>query len=107
MIPTVVKVGIAASLAVCAAPHIAVPNAVTLDTTGFIIALISQAFVGFALGLLSLILVNAIQTAGALVDLFAGYSLAAIIDPINNAQVAVFGRFYELLAITLLFTTNA
>jgi len=107
MIPTVVKVGIAASLAICAAPHIAVPDAVTLDTSGFIIALVSQAFVGFALGLLSLVLVNAVQTAGALVDLFAGYSLAAIIDPINNAQVAVFGRFYELLAITLLFTTNA
>ncbi len=25
----------------------------------------------------------------------------------NNSQVAIFGRFYELLAVTLLFTTNA
>ncbi len=33
MIPTVVKVGIAAALAACAAPHIATPNAISLDTT--------------------------------------------------------------------------
>src|SRR5262249_52243397 len=50
---------------------------------------------------------NALQAAGALVDLFAGFSLAAIYDPINQSQVAIFGRFYELLATTLLFTTNA
>ena len=67
----------------------------------------TQAFVGFALGLLTVLLVNAVQTAGSFVDLFAGFSLAAIVDPINNSQVAIFGRFYELIAITLLFTTNA
>ncbi len=54
-----------------------------------------------------MILVNALQTAGSLVDFFAGFSLAAIIDPINQSNVAIFGRFYELIAVTLLFTTNA
>ena len=62
---------------------------------------------GFTLGLFTVLLVNALQAAGSLVDLFAGFSLAAIYDPINHSQVAIFGRFYELLAITLLFTTNA
>ncbi|HET9730270.1 MAG TPA: flagellar biosynthetic protein FliR, partial [Acidimicrobiia bacterium] len=70
-------------------------------------ALVTQAVVGVALGLLTLILVNSLQAAGALIDLFAGFSLAAIFDPVNEAQVAIFGRFYELLAVTLLFTTNA
>ncbi len=54
-----------------------------------------------------MILVNALQAAGALVDLFAGFSLAAVYDPLNQSNVAIFGRFYELVAITLLFTTNA
>ena len=53
-----------------------------------------------------MILVNALQAAGALVDLFAGFSLAAIYDPLNQSNVAIFGRFYELVAVTLLFTTN-
>jgi flagellar biosynthesis protein FliR len=106
MFPTIVKAGFAAALAICAAPQIAQPG-LAMDTGSFIGALITQALVGFTLGLLTVVLVNAVQAAGALVDLFAGFSLAAIYDPINNSQVAVFGRFYELMAVTLLFTTNA
>ena len=55
----------------------------------------------------TLLLVNALQAAGQFVDLFAGFSLSTIFDPFNNAQAAVFGRFYELLATTLLFTSGA
>ena len=50
--------------------------------------------------------VNALQAAGALVDLFAGFSLAAIYDPLNQSQVAIFGRFYELIAVTLLWLSS-
>ncbi len=107
MIPTSVKVGVAASLAVAAAPHVAAGGSVPLDTGGFLGALVTQVAVGITLGLFTLVLVNALQTAGSLVDLFAGFSLASIIDPINGAQAAIFGRFYELLAVTLLFSSNA
>jgi flagellar biosynthetic protein FliR len=107
MIPTSVKAGLAASLALCAAPRIAASGDVPLDTASFLGALLTQVLVGVALGLLTMLLVNALQAAGSLVDLFAGFSLAAIYDPINGAQVAIFGRFYELLAVTLLFTSNA
>jgi flagellar biosynthetic protein FliR len=55
----------------------------------------------------TMLLLNALQAAGQFVDLFAGFSLSTIYDPFNNSQAAVFGRFYELLAITLLFTSNA
>src|SRR5256714_4173227 len=106
MIPITVKVGVSASLALAAAPIVA-KQPLPVETTDFLGALLTQALVGFALGFLTVILVNALQAAGALIDLFAGFSLAAVYDPMNNSQVAIFGRFYELLAITLLFTTNA
>jgi flagellar biosynthetic protein FliR len=106
MVPVSVKAGIAASLALAAAPRLAATD-LPYDTSGFLIALATQALVGFSLGMLTTVLVNALQAAGALVDLFAGFSLAAVYDPVNDAHVAVFGRFYELLAATLLFTTNA
>ena len=105
MIPMTVKVGVAASLALCAAPQVA-HQRLPVDTTGFVAALVTQALIGFALGFLTIVLVNALQAAGALIDLFAGFSLAAVYDPLNNANVAIFGRFYELLAVTLLFSTN-
>jgi flagellar biosynthetic protein FliR len=106
LVPMKVKAGIAASLALAAAPHVA-NSKLSLQTGPFLTALFTQALVGVSLGMLTLVLVNALQAAGALVDLFAGFSLAAIYDPMNESQVAIFGRFYELLAVTLLFTTNA
>jgi flagellar biosynthetic protein FliR len=107
MIPTSVKAGIAASLALCAAPRIAASGDVPLGTAGFLGALLTQVLVGVSLGLLTMVLVNALQAAGSLVDLFAGFSLAAVYDPSSGSQVSIFGRFYELVAFTLLFTTNA
>src|SRR5512141_371409 len=106
MIPSSVKAGVAAALALAAAPHLVGPD-IPLDTGGFIGALVTQALVGITLGMFTMILVNALQAAGALVDLFAGFSLAAVYDPLNQSNVAIFGRFYELIAVTLLFTTNA
>lgn len=105
-IPTTVKVGIAAALALAAAHHITNPRLPT-NTAGFIASLIVQVLVGVTLGMFTMLLVNALQAAGSLVDLFAGFSLSAIYDPFNGAQSAIFGRFYQLLATTLLFTTNA
>jgi flagellar biosynthetic protein FliR len=106
MIPVTVKAGIAASLALAATTHIANPT-MPNDTASFIAALLVQALVGFTLGMFTMLLVNALQAAGQFVDLFAGFSLSTIYDPFNSSQAAVFGRFYELLAITLLFTSNA
>ena len=106
IIPTTVKAGVAATLALAAVPHIAGEN-IPLDTGGFLTALVTQAVVGFALGMFTLFLVNALQAAGSLVDIFAGFSLAATFDPINQTSASIFGRFYEVLATTLLFTTNA
>jgi flagellar biosynthetic protein FliR len=106
MIPTTVKAGVAAALALAAVPHITNP-ALPTDTGAFIASLLVQALVGFTLGMFTMLLLNALQAAGQFVDLFAGFSLSTIYDPFNNSQAAVFGRFYELLAITLLFTSNA
>jgi flagellar biosynthesis protein FliR len=106
MIPNTVKVGVAAALSLAAAHHITNP-ALPNETGAFITSLVVQALVGFTLGMFTLLLVNALQAAGQFVDLFAGFSLSAIYDPYNGAQAAIFGRFYELLATTLLFTTDA
>ncbi|MDZ4826750.1 MAG: flagellar biosynthetic protein FliR [Actinomycetota bacterium] len=106
MIPIPVKMGVAAALALAAAPHVVDP-ALPMDTGSFIVTLITQAMIGFVMGFFTLILVQVVTAAGSLIDLFAGYSLAAIYDPFSEAQTSIFGRFYQLVAATLLFTTNA
>jgi flagellar biosynthetic protein FliR len=104
-VPTAVKAGLAAALALAAVPHVQNSD-VSLGTAAFVGALVTQAVVGVALGMVAMLLVNAIATAGSLVDIFAGYSLAAVYDPLADHQAAIFGRFYQLVATTLLFATN-
>jgi flagellar biosynthesis protein FliR len=106
VIPTTVKAGLAAALALAIAPHIKDPH-LSLDTAPFIGALLSQVLIGLALGMLTQLLVGAISAAGSFIDLFAGYSLAAVYDPLSGHQASTFGRLYELVATTLLFATNA
>ena len=77
--------------ALAAAPHIADPK-LPMETGPFLAALLTQALVGFTLGMLTLLLVNAVQAAGALVDLFAGYSLVSLYDPLSDNSVSIFGR---------------
>ncbi|GIU85822.1 MAG: hypothetical protein KatS3mg009_0337 [Acidimicrobiia bacterium] len=106
IVPIPVKAGIAAALALAAAPHVADAE-LSLETGPFVAALVTQALVGVTLGMVTLLLFSVLTAAGSLIDLFAGYSIAAIYDPSTENQTPVFGRFYQLLAVTLLFTTNA
>lgn len=105
-IPGRVKFGFAAALALAAAPGVTSAS-IPLDTGGFIGALLTQVLVGLGLGFVTMLLFAAVQAAGSLIDMFAGFSIAQIYDPLSAANVAVFGRFYQLLATTLLFVTNA
>jgi flagellar biosynthesis protein FliR len=67
---------------------------------------VEQAVVGAALGLLTSLFFAAIQAAGDLIDLFGGFSVAFAFDPLGQSQSSVFGRFYHMIAVTLLFTSG-
>ena len=106
IVPTSVKAGVAAALALAAAPQIADAH-LSLEACPFVGAIVMQAFTGFALGMVTQLLFHAIQAAGGLVDLFAGFAMASMFDPMSDSGSSLFGRFYNLLAVTLLFVTNA
>ena len=58
------------------------------------------------LGFLAQLLFAAVQAAGELIDLFGGFTLATLYDPLSNVSSSMFGRFHQLIAVTLLFATN-
>ena len=76
MIPTTVKAGVAAALALAAVPAHPQPGVAATTPAAFLAALLVQALVGFTLGMFTMMLVNALQAAGQFVDLFAGFSLS-------------------------------
>jgi flagellar biosynthetic protein FliR len=106
LVPIQVKGGFAAALALAATNQVADQH-VPFGNAEFIAAVIAQVVTGVSMGMLVSLLFHAVQTAGSLVDLVAGFSLASVYDPMSEAQTSVFGRTYQLVGITLLFVTNS
>jgi uncharacterized membrane protein SpoIIM required for sporulation len=79
----------------------------SVQTSAIIVSTIMQVFVGAALGFITYLFFAAIQAAGDLLDVFGGFTLAMAYDPLSQSQSSIFGRFYNLLAVTLLFITTA
>jgi flagellar biosynthetic protein FliR len=107
MIPLPVKAGLASALALTVAVPVAPAlRSVPFDTSSLIGAITIQVITGVALGFIAQLLFGVLAAAGALVDLFGGFSLAQAYDPMLNNQASVFGRLYQLLTVTLLFAID-
>jgi flagellar biosynthetic protein FliR len=104
-IPGTVKALLSVALTLPLAPYLrgTVPSLATAD---IVASAALQVFVGAALGFITALLFAAIQAAGDLLDLFGGFTLAMGYDPLSLNQSSVFGRFYNLVAVTILLATD-
>jgi flagellar biosynthesis protein FliR len=105
LIPAQIKVLLSVGIALPMAPYLrtSVPST---ETAAIISATALQIFVGAGLGFITFMFFAAVQAAGDLLDVFGGFTLAAAYDPLSMNQSSVFGRFYNLVAATLLFASN-
>ncbi|MCU1437982.1 MAG: flagellar biosynthetic protein FliR [Naasia sp.] len=101
-IPLQVKGMLAVALAILVAPRVT-EGYTSLDTGPFLLALVTQLIIGALLGFLVYLLFAAIQSAGGLIDLFAGFQLAQAFDPGSFVNGAQFTRLMHLVALALLF----
>src|SRR5690606_34677109 len=72
-------------------------------TVAILGAAVVQVAVGAALGFLTYVVFMAVQSAGDLIDISSGYSLATAFDPMSYQQNSVFGRLHQMIALVLLF----
>jgi flagellar biosynthetic protein FliR len=100
-VPGTVKalLSVAISLPVLPTVGSAVP---ALETAAVVSAVVVQVFTGAALGFLCYLVFAAVQAAGDLIDVFGGFSMAQVFDPLTTSGNAVFGRLYHWTALTLL-----
>jgi flagellar biosynthetic protein FliR len=105
-VPRTVKVMLSVALG-CAMIAGARPQAPAPELLPVLGSLLTQLLIGAALGFLTRLLFTAIEMAGGLLDLFGGFSLSAAYDPLTTTMTTVYGKFYALLATTLIFATNA
>ncbi|PID54070.1 MAG: flagellar biosynthetic protein FliR [Micrococcales bacterium] len=109
-IPARVRVLLSVGLAFSVAPAIpadllagsAAPQTMRLILTGA-----TEFLIGSGLGLMTMIIFAALQVAGTVIDLMAGFAMSQIFDPLTGSGAAVLGRMYHMTALVLLFATNA
>jgi flagellar biosynthetic protein FliR len=105
MIPPQVKALLSVAIALPMAPYLRA-SLPSIETADIIASAALQVFVGASLGFITALFFAAIQAAGDLIDVFGGFTLAMAFDPLSLSQSSIFGRFYNLMAVTLLFATE-
>jgi len=104
-IPAAVKGALALALALVVFPHITAD--LPAITAGFlVVATITEALIGAALGFIVQVLFTAVQMAGDIIDVTGGFSLQPAYDPLSLSTHGVIGKLHYLLATTLLFTSG-
>jgi flagellar biosynthetic protein FliR len=104
-IPGTVKAMLAMALALLVAPRAQTATDPS-DVAGFVGQLVLQAVIGVALGFLVAAVFAVVQSAGALLDMFAGFQVAQAYDPMQQTSGAHLQRLYQLTAIVLLFASD-
>lgn len=104
-VPVRIRVALATAVSFVIAGKTATGDA-PLTLGPFVLALLAQALAGLALGFAVLVMFSAIQAAGDLIDLQVGFSLGEVLDPLSGVGAAPIGRFYQLVALTILFAID-
>ncbi|WP_454085672.1 flagellar biosynthetic protein FliR [Georgenia sp. Marseille-Q6866] len=103
-IPATVKAMLGVGLALGLASSMTVPVEVTAAT--LIAMALSEAVTGAGLGVLVSLIFSAVQSAGRLIDMLGGFELGQALDPMTMTNSGPFGRFYQLIAVVLLFVSD-
>jgi flagellar biosynthetic protein FliR len=104
-VPAMAKVVLALGISFAIAPTLATQR-LPSTTPELLVVAVTQLLIGAGMGFLTLVLFAAIAAAGSLVDIYGGFQLAAAFDPMSMNTNSVFGRFYEMITITLLVATG-
>ena len=101
-VPVRVRVGLAFLVTLLIVPTLGPPPAIDPLTSSGIFITLQQMVIGFAMGLMILLVFNAVSLAGENIAITMGLGFALLNDPQNGVQVPTVSQFYVVFA-TLLF----
>lgn len=102
-VPNQFKIGFAFVVAFISSFYVPFQDKLPLDLT-FILFAVKEVLIGLLLGFITQLLFYAVQVAGGLIDMQAGFAMANVIDPRTGAYVPITGNFKNILA-TFYFLT--
>ncbi|WML39398.1 flagellar biosynthetic protein FliR [Neobacillus sp. OS1-2] len=104
-IPATYKIGFSAALAILCVGLVKEPID-TLPQWALLLLILKEFLVGIVLGMTAALLLYSVQFAGSLLDMQIGFSMASLFDPNFGLSEPLTGRFKNILAMLLLFSTN-
>ena len=104
--PLRIKGMLAVALSILVAPRAAEGLTTSMETSAFVVSLVSQLVIGALLGFMVYLVFSAVQSAGSLIDLFAGFQLSQAFDPLMNVNGAQMTRLMQMVALGLLFVSG-
>ncbi len=103
-IPAMAKVVLSLGLAFAVTPTLS--GDVPVGFVPLAVNVVTQVLIGAGMGFVTYLLFQAVATAGSLIDVFGGFSLAQGFDPLGLTMNTIFGKFHQMLATMLLFATG-
>lgn len=104
--PQRLKLLLALGLTVCVAPQLRGQGpealAVLSQPVSATIALAAELTIGAAVGFLVALIVGAVQTAGYLISLDMGMTIANVLDPVSNLQTSILGQLKSSFAVLVM-----
>ena len=104
-VPPMAKGVLALGLAFAISPTLSAEK-LPSTTPELIVVAGTQVLIGAGMGFATQLLFTTVQSAGALIDLFGNFQVAAAYDPLSMNSNSVFGRFHQMLAIVLLLASS-
>ena len=106
-VSSAMKAGISLALAVFFFPHLrSVVAPLPLDMAPLTLAVLGEIILGLVLSLSVLMILGAFQSAGELISVGMGLGFAQVVDPQGGSQVMLISRWFQLLAVLILFSID-
>ncbi len=100
-VPSMLRVGLAALIAIALAPALPAMPPVDFGTAQAWMLLLQQLLIGGAIGLSMTLILSAVQVAGGVIGLQMGMGFATLFDPVQGVQVTSLASFLNLITLLL------
>ncbi len=105
--PVVAKIGLVLFLSLILVP-LQLPN-FTIEVNDLLVFakyIITESLIGFAMGMVTLIIMNVFYLAGTMVDRNIGFAMVSVISAQDESQLPVSANFYYIFAMMIFIVTN-
>ncbi|MCS6918997.1 MAG: flagellar biosynthetic protein FliR [Fimbriimonadales bacterium] len=107
LVPTPVRVGLSAVLALALAPLIQpYTGAPPTEWAPLMVRLVGEAIVGLAMGYGVSLIIGAAVMAGEVLDTMMGFNLMQVLNPVSTFPTTLLAQFHYMLAMTLFALVN-